>query len=74
MGLTNVTVKLEYEKWGPDNKPTWISKNPKLLVDNISIENLKGLTDIRSEAFNNKQEADKDIYFKILTYLKSEKI
>jgi len=71
---TKIAVKLEYEKRGPDDKPTWISKNPKLLVDNISIENLKLLTDIRSEAFNNKQEADKDIYFKILKYLKSEKI
>ena len=71
---TNITVKLEYEKSGPEDKPTWIAKNPKLLGDNISIENLKLSTDIRSEAFNNKQEADKDIYFKILEYLKSKEI
>ena len=69
---TSVSIKLEYEKYGPDNSTLWIAKNPKFMVNDKLIELDKVPPNIISAKHKNKQEADKEIYLKILEYLGNE--
>ncbi len=70
---TNITIKLEYEKSGPDHELSWIAKNPRILLkkDNES-ELIEIPNNLKSDRFRNQKEADKDIYFKILKFLKNK--
>ncbi len=69
---TNIYILLDYEKRGPEHDTSWIAKNPKILEKDKQNELLKLPKDIKSEKFTKKKDADKDIYFKILDYLKNE--
>ena len=66
---TNITIKLEYEKSGPENNLIWIAKNPKFYIneDAIKLNNIPN--SLKSNRVKSKQEAEKDIYFKILKNL-----
>ncbi len=66
---TNITIKLEFEKSGPENDLIWLAKNPKFYIDEDAIK-LKNIPNsLKSNRVKSKQEAEKDIYFKILKYL-----
>ncbi len=66
---TNITIKLEYEKSGPENNLIWIAKNPKFYINEDAIK-LKNIPNsLSSNRVKSKQEAEKDIYSKILKYL-----
>ncbi|HEC37620.1 MAG TPA: hypothetical protein ENI29_05245 [bacterium] len=71
---TNVSIKLDYEKFGPDDNTSWIAKNPKFVVNNKLTELDKVPPNIKSEKYKNKQEADKEVYLKILRYLRNEEV
>lgn len=65
----NIFIKLKYEKSGPENDLIWIAKNPKFYIDEDAIK-LKNIPNsLTSNRVKSKQEAEKDIYFKILKYL-----
>lgn len=65
----NIFIKLEYEKSGPENELIWIAKNPKFYINEDAIK-LKNIPNsLKSNRVKSKQEAEKDIYFKILKYL-----
>ncbi|MFX1317467.1 MAG: ribonuclease III domain-containing protein, partial [Promethearchaeota archaeon] len=67
-----INIKLEYEKSGFDHDPIWLAKNPKI----FDKQNQKKLVEIsknlKSGKFKNKKDAETDLYFKILEYLKKE--
>ncbi len=69
---TSIIIKLEYDKSGYEHDPNWIAKNPQI-VERYTQEVLIELhEDLKSNAFGNKKDAERDIYFKILNYLKIE--
>jgi ribonuclease-3 len=69
---TGIKINLEYEESGLAHSPTWIARNPKILDLNTQkiLTNLP--KNIISSKFKSKPDAEKDIYFKILEYLKSK--
>lgn len=71
---TSIIIKLDYERCGPEDDTFWIAKNPEFIVNNKLTELDKVPPNIRSEKHKNKQEADKDVYSKILGYLGNEEI
>ena len=69
---TSIYILLDYEKRGLEHDPSWIAKNPKILERDNQKELFKLPKDFKSEKFTNKKDAEKDIYFKILDYLKKD--
>lgn len=71
---TSIKINLEYDESGLAHNPTWIARNPTIFDTNMQ----KLLTDLPknmiSSEFRNKPDAEKDIYLKILEYLKSKEI
>ena len=70
---TSIYISLEYEKGGQEHKPTWITKNPRIFERDNQKELLKLPKDFKSAKFTKKKDAEKDIYFKILDYLKNKR-
>ncbi len=70
---TSVLIDLEYEKRGLEHDPIWIVKNPKIIDKASNKSILKISKTIKSEKFKSKKDAEKDIYAKILDYLKTKK-
>jgi len=68
-----VKVNLDYEKTGLDHDPIWLAKNPKILNSSDRNELIQLPSQLKSSKFKSKNDAEKDIYSKILEYLKSEK-
>jgi len=71
---TTVSIKLDYEKCGPDDDTFWIAKNPRFMVNNKLTELDKVPPNIRSEKHKKKHESEKEVYLKILEYLGNEEI
>ncbi|MFX0001070.1 MAG: ribonuclease III domain-containing protein [Candidatus Hodarchaeota archaeon] len=69
---TNITIEVEYEKSGEEHNPIWIVKNPKILNKENQKELIKVSKSLKSGKFRNKKDAEKDIYNKILKYLKKK--
>lgn len=69
---TSININLEYDESGLAHNPTWIARNPKIFDSNTQ----ELLTDLPknmiSSKFRNKLDAEKDVYFKIMEYLKSK--
>ena len=67
---TSIFIKLDYEKMGYEHDPSWIARNPQIR-ERFTKELLTKLPkNIKSEAFGNKKDAERDIYLKIFNYLK----
>lgn len=67
---TEIKINLEYDKDGLEHNPIWIASNPKIFdlnTQRIIIDLPKNMV---SGKFRNKLNTEKDIYFKILRYLK----
>ena len=66
--LHRTTPRIEciHENHGTDNKPRWIAKSPKVYPEKLSIKLPKKL---KSEEFKSINEAEQDLYKKILDYL-----
>jgi ribonuclease-3 len=67
---TSIIINLDYKKSGYEHEPSWIARNPQIKKRNtnkILINLPKGII---SEAFGNKKDAERDIYLKILNFLK----
>jgi len=66
--LHRMTPRIEciYENHGTDNKPRWIATNPKIYPEKLSITLPKKL---KSEEFKSINEAEQNLYKKILDYL-----
>ncbi len=64
-------IKSEYEGTGLDNKKAWIAKNPKIVNDLNQIL-LELPSNLKSKPSKTKKEADKDLYSKILQYLRNK--
>lgn len=67
---TGIIIKLEYEKSGYEHDPNWIAKNPQIVERYTQEILIKLPEDLKSNAFSNKKDAERDIYLKILNYLK----
>ena len=69
---TSISIKLDYEKSGYEHDPSWIARNPQIR-ERFTKELLTQLPkDIISKTFGNKKDAERDIYLKILNYLKKK--
>ena len=66
--LHRMTPRIEcvYENHGTDNKPRWIAKSPKVYPEKLSIKLPK---EMKSEEFKSINEAEQNLYKKILDYL-----
>jgi dsRNA-specific ribonuclease len=69
---TNISIKLEFEKYGLEHDPIWSAKNPKIVDKNCKKELLILPNSLQSEKFGNKKDAEKDLYLKILNYIKKK--
>lgn len=69
---TGIIIKLEYEKSGYEHDPNWIAKNPQIVERYTQEVLIKLPKDLKSDAFGNKKDAEREIYLKILNYLKIE--
>ncbi len=67
---TGIIIKLEYDKSGYEHDPNWIAKNPQIVERYTQEILIKLPEDLKSNAFGNKKDAERDIYLKILNYLK----
>ena len=65
------TIKLDYEKLGPDDNTRWIAKNPRI-IDGNQKELIKVPNNLKSDIFRTKLDADKNINLKILKYLEEK--
>jgi len=68
---TSIYIELEYEKSGPEHDLRWIARNPKILRKEDQVELVKIQKNLISNDFDQKKDAEKDLYFKILKYLKT---
>ncbi|MFX1569705.1 MAG: ribonuclease III domain-containing protein [Promethearchaeota archaeon] len=66
----NIVIQLEYEKRGKEHNLIWIAKNPRVLEQTSQKELIKLPKNLKSAKCNSKKKADKDIYAKILKFLK----
>ena len=66
--LHRITPRIEciYENHGTDNKPKWIAKSPKIYPEKLSLKLPKNL---KSNEFKSINEAEQNLYKKILDYL-----
>jgi len=71
---TSIKINLEYDESGLAHNPTWIARNPKILDTNIQKQLIDLPKNMVSSEFRNKPDAEKDIYLKILEYLKNSEI
>lgn len=71
---TSIFIELEYDKSGFEHDLIWIAKNPKIFDRQNQKELIKISKTLKSSKFKNKKEAEKDIYAKILRYLKKKEI
>ncbi len=69
---TSIKINLEYDKRGLAHSPTWIARNPKIYNSSTQKKLTSLPKNMISSKFGNKPDAEKDIYFKILVYLKSK--
>ena len=69
---TGIIIKLEYEKSGYEHDPNWIAKNPQIIERYTQEVLIKLPKDLKSNAFGNKKDAEREIYLKILNYLEIE--
>ncbi|UCC21196.1 MAG: hypothetical protein JSV62_07945 [Promethearchaeota archaeon] len=67
---TSINIELEYRRSGPDHDSIWIAENPKIFDKKNQKEFKKIPRSLKSFEFKNKKDAEKDIYAKILNYLK----
>ncbi|MBY8980774.1 MAG: hypothetical protein KGD72_10310 [Candidatus Lokiarchaeota archaeon] len=65
------TIKLDYERLGPDDDARWIAKNPEI-VDNDQKELIKVPRNLKSDIFKTHKDAEKNISLKILKYLEGK--
>ncbi|MFX0007595.1 MAG: ribonuclease III domain-containing protein [Promethearchaeota archaeon] len=70
---TNITIALEYEKYGVEHDLLWMAKNPRIL-DKEKKELLKIPIKLQSSTFKTKKEAEKSLFKSILDYLKKREI
>ncbi len=68
---TNVSISLEYEKSGLEHEPNWIAKSPKIFDKNTQVELMKLPITLKSGKFRNIKNAEKDLYFKIFDFIKT---
>ena len=71
---TNVVIELEYEKRGKEHNLIWIAKNPRVLEQTSQKELRELPKNLKSAKYNSKKKADRDIYAKILKFLKKKEI
>ncbi|MHA1985696.1 MAG: ribonuclease III domain-containing protein [Promethearchaeota archaeon] len=71
---TRIKINLEYDESGLAHNPTWIARNPKIIDANIQKQLIDLPRNMVSGEFGNKPDAERDIYLKILKYLKNEEI
>ena len=69
---TSIIIELEYQKSGEDHELIWIAKNPRILEKTKQIELIEITKKLKSGEFRNKKDAEKDIFAKILEYLKTK--
>jgi len=67
---TGIIIKLEYEKSGYEHDPNWVVKNPQIVERDKQEVLIELPKDLKSYAFGNKKDAERDIYLKLLNYLK----
>ena len=71
---TSIIIKLEYEKSGYEHNPSWIAKNPQITEKFTKEILIKLPKEIKSKEFGNKKDAERDVYLKILNYLKKNEL
>ncbi|MFX0042371.1 MAG: ribonuclease III domain-containing protein [Candidatus Hodarchaeota archaeon] len=71
---TNIFIKLKFEKYGLEHDPIWRAKKPKIIDKNTQKELLILPNNFQSEKFGNKKDAEKDLYLKILNFIKKKEL
>ncbi len=66
---TTPTIIPEFTNYGSDHQPKWIAKSPKIL-DHENRILIPLQANLKSKESKSKKEAEKDLYIKILNYLK----
>ena len=69
---TSIIIKLDYEKSGYEHEPNWIAKNPQIIEMSTKEILIKLPKDINSKELGNKKDAERDIYLRILNFLKKK--
>jgi ribonuclease-3 len=71
---TNIFIKLKFEKYGIEHNPIWRAKKPRIIDKNTQKELLILPKSLQSEKFGNKKDAEKDLYVKILNFIKKRNL
>lgn len=69
---TSIIIKLDYKKSGYEHEPKWIAKNPQILNRITKKKLVKLPKNLISKNFGNKKDAERDIYLRILDFLKKK--
>ena len=71
---TELYIELEYEMFGEIHNPRWRARNPKIKKRDTGKELIKISIELRSDRYETKKEAERDIYLKILHHFKRSRI
>jgi len=63
-------IRCEFQNFGPQNALKWIAMNPKIYDQKKQL--LIEFPELKSKYFKSKEEAEQDLYFKMLKSLKKE--
>ena len=65
-------VKCDFKNFGSDHEPKWVAINPKIY--NQKKQLLVELPEeMKSKSYNSQNQAEQELYLKILKYLKKKK-
>jgi ribonuclease-3 len=65
-------IKCDFKNFGSDHKPKWIANNPRI-YDQKNRLLIELPADMESKSYKSQNQAEQELYLKILRYLKKQK-
>jgi len=65
-------IKCDFKNFGSDHEPKWIAMNPKIYNQNKQLL-IKLPEELKSKSYKSQNQAEQELYLKILKYLKKQK-
>jgi ribonuclease-3 len=65
-------VKCEFKNFGTDHEPKWIAMNPRVYNQKMQLL-IKLPKELKSKSYKSQNQAEQELYLKILKYLKKQK-
>ena len=65
-------IKCDFKNFGSDHKPKWVAKNPRI-YDQKNRLLIELPADMESKSYKSQNQAEQELYLKILRYLKKQK-